>query len=115
MYALRLAPFVFVRPGELRGAEWREFDLDAGRWDIPAQRMKMGEAHMVPLATQVVELLEDLRRLTGDGRLLFPSIRSPDRPISNNTLNAALRRLDFGKDEMTAHGFRSMASSHSTS
>lgn len=111
-YALKLAPYVFVRPGELRGAAWREFTLDGKEpeWRIPGERMKMGREHIVPLASQVVRLLRRLQPLTGDGALLFPGLRTPSRPISNGTLNAALRRLDFGQDEMTAHGFRSMAS-----
>jgi integrase len=108
--ALRLAPLVFVRPGELRMAEWSEFDLEQAEWRIDAARMKMGELHVVPLSTQVVKLLRQLRPITGDGRYLFPSLRSPNRPISNNTINAALRRLGYSKDEMTAHGFRSTAS-----
>lgn len=109
-YALKLAPLVFVRPGELRGAEWAEFDLNAAEWRIPAERMKMGREHLVPLAKQAVSLLRRLEALTGDGKLLFPGLRTPSRPISDNTLNAALRRLGFAQDEMTAHGFRSMAS-----
>jgi integrase len=111
-YALRIAPYVFVRPGELRGAEWREFQLEGKEpeWRIPAARMKMKREHLVPLSRQVLALLRALSALTGDGKLLFPGLRTPSRPISNGTLNAALRRLDFGQDEMTAHGFRSMAS-----
>ncbi len=111
-YALKLAPLLFVRPGELRGAEWREFDLDAKEpeWRIPGERMKMGEEHVVPLSTQAVEILRDLHALTGDGRYLFPGLRTHARPISNNTLNAALRRIGFARTEHTAHGFRSMAS-----
>ena len=107
--ALQLAPLVFVRPGELRAARWEEFDLDAGRWEIPADRMKMGEPLVVPLSRQALAILADLRPLSGDGELLFPSTRSKARPISNNTLNAALRRMGFTKDEVTAHGFRAMA------
>ncbi|MBX5461807.1 MAG: integrase arm-type DNA-binding domain-containing protein [Steroidobacteraceae bacterium] len=110
MYALRLAPLVFVRPGELRAAEWREFDLEAAEWRIPAERMKMREAHLVPLSRQAVAILKELHAFTGTGRYLFPSLRTPARPISENTLNAALRRLGYAKDEMTAHGFRAMAS-----
>lgn len=110
MYALKLAPYVFVRPGELRAAEWREFDLEAAEWRIPASRMKMREPHLVPLSRQAVALLKELRRLTGGGRYLFPSLRTPERPISENTLNAALRRLGYSGEEMTAHGFRAMAS-----
>lgn len=110
MYALRLAPLVFVRPGELRAAAWSEFDLDAAEWRIPGGRMKMGREHVVPLSTQAVAVLKTLKTLTGDGKLLFPGLRTPSRPISANTLNAALRRLGYGTDEMTTHGFRSMAS-----
>jgi integrase len=109
-FALRLLPLVFVRPGELRLAQWTEIDLANATWRIPAARMKMREQHIVPLASQVVALLRDLHALTGAGRLLFPSVRSADRPISDNTLNAALRRLGFTGDEIVAHGFRSMAS-----
>jgi integrase len=109
-FALKLAPLVFVRPGELRAAEWQEFDLDAAEWRIPEARMKMRLEHVVPLAKQAVALLHELHALTGDGKLLFPGLRTPSRPISENTLNAALRRLGYGTDEMTTHGFRSMAS-----
>jgi len=109
-FALRLLPLTFVRPGELRLAEWPEFNLKAAEWRIPAARMKMRELHVVPLSSQALALLKDLQVLTGSGSLVFPSIRSKDRPISDNTLNAALRRLGFAGDEMVAHGFRSMAS-----
>ncbi len=109
-YALKLAPYVFVRPGELRGAAWAEMDLDAAEWRIPAERMKMGLPHIVPLARQVVALLRKLEALTGNGPLLFPGLVTPSRPISDNTLNAALRRLGIAQDEHTTHGFRSMAS-----
>ena len=108
--ALRLAPLVFVRPGELRHAEWAEFDLAAAEWRIPAAKMKMRRAHRVPLSRQALEILRDLQPITGGGRFLFPSVRSIVRPMSENTLNAALRRLGYGTDEMTAHGFRAMAS-----
>ena len=110
--ALQLAPLVFARPGELRAAEWTEFDLDADQpeWRIPAERMKMREQHIVPLARQAVALLRELQPYTGRGRYLFPSLRTTARPISENTLNAALRRLGYSKEEMTAHGFRSTAS-----
>ncbi|MFO1352480.1 MAG: tyrosine-type recombinase/integrase [Gammaproteobacteria bacterium] len=108
--ALRLAPLLFVRPGELRKAEWREFDLEAAEWRIPAARMKTKAAHIVPLAAQAVAILRELQPLTGAARFVFPSIRTNTRPMSENTVNAALRRLGFGKDEMTGHGFRSMAS-----
>lgn len=108
--ALRLAPLVFVRPGELRRAEWSEFDLDAAEWRIPAERMKMRDPHIVPLSEQAVSILLDLQPLTGDGRYVFPGARTNGRPMSENTVNAALRRLGYGKEEMTGHGFRSMAS-----
>jgi len=108
--ALRLAPLLFVRPGELRQAEWAEFDLDAAEWRIPASKMKMAVAHIVPLSEQAVAILRELHPLTGRGRYVFPSVRSAKRPMSENTLNAALRRLGYTKDEITAHGFRSMAS-----
>jgi integrase len=108
--ALKLAPLVFVRPGELRGAEWSEIDLEAAEWRIPAERMKMGERHIVPLASQAVALLREQWKLTGSGKYVFPSLRSRDRPMSMNTVNAALRRLGYTGDEMTGHGFRAMAS-----
>ena len=108
--ALRLAPLVFVRPGELRGAEWSEFDFEAVEWRIPAAKMKMRRPHRVPLSQQALVILHDLQIITCHGRWLFPSMRSISRPMSENTLNAALRRLGYGPDEMTTHGFRSMAS-----
>jgi integrase len=108
--ALKIAPYVFVRPGELRAAEWSEFNLDAGEWRIPGERMKMGEQHIVPLATQVIAILRELQPVTGSGRYCFPALGSGIRPLSDNTLNAALRRLGYSGDEHTAHGFRSMAS-----
>ena len=108
--ALKLAPYVFVRPGELRAAEWSEFDLDRSEWRIPAERMKMGETHIVPLARQVLEILGEVHKRTGEGRFVFPAIGKRERPLSENTLNAALRRLGYAKDEMTAHGFRTIAS-----
>ena len=110
MAALRLAPLVFVRPGELRAAEWAEFDIENAEWRIPSARMKMGTEHVVPLSTQAIEILDELDAVTGHGSLLFPGLRTKDRPISDNTLNAALRRLGFDGNEMTAHGFRTMAS-----
>jgi integrase len=108
--ALKLAPLVFVRPGELRQAEWTEFDLEGAEWRIPAARMKMGELHVVPLARQAVALLEELRPFARGGRYVFHSLRSRDRPMSNNTINAALRRLGYTTEEQTGHGFRTMAS-----
>jgi integrase len=109
---LKLAPLLFVRPGELRHAEWIEFDLDGpeSQWRIPAQKMNMGEQHLVPLSKQALALLRELQPLTGRGPYLFPSIRSWTRPMSDNTLNAALRRLGYTSEEMTGHGFRSLAS-----
>ena len=107
--ALQLAPLVFVRPGELRMAEWAEFDLDAAEWNIPADRMKTRQAHLVPLSDQAVAILRDLHALTGTGRYLFPGVRDRKRPMSNNTINAALRRMGFDSDTMTGHGFRAMA------
>ncbi|MCE2946124.1 MAG: tyrosine-type recombinase/integrase [bacterium] len=107
--ALRLAPLVFVRPGELRMAEWTEFDLEAGEWRIPAARMKMGEAHIVPLSTQAIAILRDLKPVSGRGRFVFPSMRNRDCPMGENTINAALRRLGYSRTQ-TGHGFRAMAS-----
>ena len=107
--ALRLAPLVFVRPGELRQAEWKEIDLDRAEWNIPAERMKMREPHLVPLSQQAVEILNELYPLTGNSRYLFPSARTNLRPMSNNAVLAALRRMGYSKEEMTAHGFRAMA------
>lgn len=107
--ALRLAPLVFVRPGELRHAEWGEVDLHAAEWNIPAAKMKMREPHLVPLAAQSVVILTELQALTGGGRYVFPSARSPKRPMSNNAVLSALRRMGFEKEEMTGHGFRAMA------
>jgi integrase len=107
--ALKLAPLVFVRPGELRQAEWVEFDLDGAIWRVPGVKMKMGAAHLVPLSSQAVAILRELHPLTGDGRYLFPGLRTASRPMSENTVNAALRRLGYTGEEMTGHGFRSMA------
>lgn len=109
--ALQVAPHVFVRPGELRQADWSEFDLEAAVWTIPAERMKMRKPHHVPLSSQVVELLRMVQHVNGRATgLLFPSIRTSHRSMSENTLNAALRRLGYSGDEMTSHGFRAMAS-----
>jgi integrase len=107
--ALKLAPLVFVRPGELRQAEWSEFDLDEAMWRIPGERMKMKAPHLVPLSTQAVSLLRELREFTGHGRYVFPGLRTASRPMSENTVNAALRRLGYSTDEMTGHGFRTLA------
>lgn len=107
--ALRLAPHVFTRPGELRQAEWAEIDLEAAIWTIPAIRTKMRKEHAVPLSRQAVAILREAKKLSGENRLVFPGLRGA-RPISSNTMNAALRRLGYGHDDMTAHGFRAMAS-----
>ncbi|MHA6203280.1 tyrosine-type recombinase/integrase [Dyella soli] len=107
--ALRLAPLVFVRPGELRQAEWAEFDLDNAQWNLPAEKMKMREPHLVPLAPQAVCVLRELQALTGRARYVFPSARSPRRPMSNNAVLSALRRMGYSTDEMSGHGFRAMA------
>jgi integrase len=108
--ALSIAPLVFVRPGELRAAEWSEIDLGERLWTIPAEKMKMRRPHLVPLSHQAIEILKVLEPLTGSGRYVFPSIRTAARPMSENTINVALRRLGYSKDEMTGHGFRTMAS-----
>ena len=114
--ALQLAPMLFQRPGELRAAAWAEFDLDAGLWTIPAARMKRsvegkrnGDPHQVPLPTQAVEILRKLHPLTGHGALCFHGERSHDRPISDNTLQAALLTLGYGPDVQSVHGFRATA------
>lgn len=108
--ALKLAPLLFVRPGNLRAMEWAELDLNASEWRIPATKMKMREPHVVPLPSQAVNMLRELRPLTGRGRYCFPSLRTSDRPMSENTVNTALRRMGFDSDTMTGHGFRAMAS-----
>jgi integrase len=108
--ALQLSPLVFVRPGELRNAEWSEFDFEKGEWKIDALKMKGRVTHIVPLSRQAVQILEELRPITGGGKYVFPSLRSSSRPMSNNAVNAALRRMGYSKEELTGHGFRSMAS-----
>ena len=110
--ALKLAPLTFVRPGELRGAEWKEFHFDGEKpeWRIPGSRMKMGQEHVVPLSRQAVEILSEIHQVSGGGRYVFPSLRGAHRPISSNTINMALRSMGFAREEMTAHGFRAMAS-----
>lgn len=107
--ALKLTPMFFVRPGELRSMEWSELDLDAAEWNIPGFKMKMKKDHLVPLSTQALEILRMLKPLTGSGRYVFPCHRSPSRCMSENTINASLRRLGFDKTEITAHGFRATA------
>jgi integrase len=110
--ALELAPFVFVRPGELRSAEWSEFDLrdEEPTWRIPASKMKMRREHVVPLSKQAATIVRGLKVLTGKGRFVFPSLRTRDRCMSETTMNAALRRLGYSADVMTPHGFRTLAS-----
>ncbi len=108
--ALALTALTFVRPGELRKAEWSEIDFETTQWRIPAEKMKMDRPHIVPLSEQALEILKEIKPLTGSGRFLFPSIRSLKRPMSENTVTAALRGMGYSGDEMTAHGFRSMAS-----
>ena len=108
--ALQLAPHVFVRPGELRQAEWSEIDLDAAVWKISASKMKMRQPHIVPLSRQAIEIFRAVQALTASHRYVFASLYPGNRPMSENTINAALRRLGYSGDEMTAHGFRAMAS-----
>jgi integrase len=108
--ALKLAPLVFVRPGELRAARWEEISLEAAEWRIPAARMKMRDIHIVPLSRQAMEVLTDLAEITGPSGFVFPGMRDPNRPMSNNAITAALRRMGYTGEEMTWHGFRSLAS-----
>lgn len=107
--ALRLTPLVFVRPGELRTAEWSEVDLDKAEWRIPGSKMKMENDHIVPLSTQALAILQELHPITGHGQYVFPSIRTGERPMSENTINAALRALGYDNTMQTAHGFRATA------
>lgn len=108
--ALKLAPLVFVRPTELRAAEWTEFDFESSEWRIPAARMKMKQMHIVPLSRQAVAIFKELREFSGSGKLLFPSIRTVTRPLADATVLNAIRRMGYSKDEMCTHGFRSLAS-----
>ena len=107
--ALQLSPLVFLRPGELRQGEWAEIDESAAEWRIPATRMKMSQPHIVPLSTQALAIISNLRPLTGSGKYLFPCATGPQRPMSENAILAALRRMGYSKTEMTGHGFRAMA------
>jgi integrase len=116
--ALHLAALFFVRPGELRSAQWSEIDLEAAEWNIPVERMKLplktkqerkGQSHLVPLSSQAITILEELKPLTGHSKYVFPSLRTPSRPMSDNAVLSALRRMGFAKDEMSGHGFRAMA------
>ncbi len=106
--ALKFAPLVFVRPGELRHAEWEEINLENAEWNIPGSKMKMREPHLVPLSRQAIEILTELKKLTGAGRYVFPG-RTSQRPMSDNAILATLRRMGYDKDEMSGHGFRAMA------
>lgn len=108
--AMQLAPHVFVRPGELRGAKWQELDLANALWTIPAEKTKMRKAHRVPLSRQALAILDEVQEFSGPQGYVFPSTRTRARPLSENTINAGLRRLGYASDEMTAHGFRAMAS-----
>ncbi|GGE21456.1 integrase [Polymorphobacter glacialis] len=110
LLALRIAPHVFVRPGELRHAEWVEFDIENAIWQIPAGKMKARRPHSVPLSSQVLGMIDELRDLTGSWPYLFPSMQTRLKPMSENTVNAAFRRMGFGNDEVTGHGLRSTAS-----
>lgn len=107
--ALRLAPLLFVRPGELRQAEWSEINFDTAEWHIPASKMKMDVAHIVPLATQSVAVLREIQAMTGEDKYVFPGMRMNGKPMSENTVNMALRTLGYTKEELTGHGFRAMA------
>lgn len=109
-FAMQLAPHVFVRPGELRHAEWREIDFENALWTIPASKTKMRKDHLVPLSKQSIAVLKEVHALSVPEGYIFPSIRTRLRPMSDNTINAGLRRLGYASDEMTAHGFRAMAS-----
>ncbi|MBF0401470.1 MAG: tyrosine-type recombinase/integrase [Magnetococcales bacterium] len=108
--ALQFAPLVFVRQGELRHAEWPEIDFEKAEWRIPGPKMKMKDPHIIPLSRQAISILKELQPFTGDGRYLFPSNRTRERCMSENTTLAALRRMGYSKEDMTPHGFRSMAS-----
>lgn len=107
--ALLLTPLLFVRPGELRKAEWSEIDFEAAEWRIPASKMKMKSDHIVPLSTQAIELLRQVHPISGHGKYVFPSIRTGERPMSENTVSAALRAIGYDRDTQTAHGFRATA------
>jgi len=106
--ALRLAPLVFLRPGELRHGEWAEISFENAEWNISGEKMKMGEPHLTPLSKQAIEILRELYKLTGTGRYILPG-RTLERPMSENAILAALRRMGYDKDEMSGHGFRAMA------
>lgn len=108
--AFKLSFLVMLRPGEIRQAEWSEINIDAAEWRIPAAKMKMRDEHIVPLSRQAIEIFKEVQPFTGSGKYVFPSVRSNARPMSENTITGALRRLGYTGEEMTAHGFRSMVS-----
>ena len=108
--ALKLSAYLFARPGEVRRMEWSEIDFDECRWMIPAEKVKTRTAHIVPLSKQAIEVLKDLQPLTGQYDFVFPGVRSKSRPMSDNTVRQAIRRLGYDNTQMTAHGFRAMAS-----
>jgi integrase len=107
--ALKLAPLLFQRPGELRRMEWAELDLEVGEWRIASAKMKTNNDHIVPLPIQAIEILKRLHPITGNGKWVFPSTRGGERPMSDNTINAALKALGYGSDVMVGHGFRATA------
>ncbi len=111
MHALKLTPHLFQRPGELRQMEWAEINFDKAVWTLPSDKMKMRQPHAVPLSRQALAILKSMQGLTGKGKYVFPSIRTRARPISENTITAALRRMGYTKEQMTTHGFRTSASS----
>jgi len=111
-HAIALLPHLFCRPGELRQMEWCEIDFSTARWELPASKMKMRRPHIVPLSRQALAILAGIQPLTGRGRYVFPALSTSKRPMSENTLNQALRRLGYGPDEITSHGFRAMARTH---
>lgn len=111
MHALKLTPHLFQRPGELRQMEWVEINFEKAVWTLPAHKMKMRQPHAVPLSRQALAILASMRELSGGRKYVFPSVRNRARPISDNTINAALRRMGYSKEQMTAHGFRTSASS----
>jgi integrase len=108
--ALKLAPYLFLRPGELRAAPWTEIDFERVEWRIPKERMKKKRMHVIPLSTQAVALLRELEKFTGNGKLMFPTLKDPTRPMSENTINSALRRMGYTTEEQTGHGLRTTAS-----
>ena len=111
LFALRVSPHIFQRPGEVRQMKWTDVDLEQAVWTIPAEVMKQRKPHQVPLSSQTLAILRQAQTISGDGIYVFPAIGTKGRPLSENTINASLRRLGYGGNEMTAHGFRSTASS----